>query len=274
MVTEWLASICMFSKTKVVLGLFVLLFLCSVKNVSAVTLNINGYPSTISSGDAFQLTVSVSGADDGTNYLRADLFKEGTSNYFGETFNGSYWLNSSDGKNYFPIQIQNSTASATFLAKIGSPNLTDFPGSGSYKLRVRRYTASGNQASNDIGDPVTVQINYSIQTPTPSPTSTATPTVRPTPTPQPSKSPTPKPTPISTPTIRPTQTPEVLGDVATPNSSSQPQEADESETVETKKPIDKKAFVVIVASLLVGVGIVVISLAIYAMVKKMKNETS
>lgn len=194
----------MFSKLLKIFILFQILFLFLPNPVKAVTIEIANYPTTIDSG-TFQVEAKISGAGDGTNYLRVDLYKDGTSNYFGETYNGSDWYFGSEGKNYFPIQIQDSTASATIQAQIGNPSNTKYLGSGQYKLKIRRYTSSGSSSSNDTQTPVDVQINY--QTPSPEPTQA--PTTQPTsaPTTAPTSSSTPKPSPTKSPTPKPTSTP-------------------------------------------------------------------
>lgn len=143
------------------------LFLISPHKISAVTLTINQYPSSITS-DPFSVGVSVTGASEGQNYLRVSLYRDGTSNYFGETYNGNNWYGSSDGKQYFPIIIDSSkNASASVQARVGSPSFSEFPGAGSYKLKIRRYTSSGNSSSNDTQNPVDITINFSPPTPTP-----------------------------------------------------------------------------------------------------------
>jgi hypothetical protein len=200
-----------------VLFLFLFCFLIP-KSVSAVSITINNFPSTISS-DNFLVEATISGATNATNYLRVDLYKEGTSNYFGETFNGSDWYIGSEGKNFFPVQIQNSSASASIYAQLGNPSTTYYPGPGAYKMKIRRYTASGSYSSTDIQTPVDIQITYTFPTPTPtespSPTQTPTPTSAPTPTSTPVKTPTPtiQKTPTPTKIITPTATiSAVLGD--------------------------------------------------------------
>lgn len=188
-----------------------IIFLVFPQSVLAVDVAISNFPPTITS-DTFNVDVSISGASTGTNYLRVDLYKDGTSNYFGETYNGSSWYNGSEGINYFPIQIQDASASATLQARIGNPSANEYTGSGVYKLKIRRYTNSGNPASGDNQNPVDIQINYSTPSPTAAPTSTPTNAPAPIPTktstPVPTKSPTSKPTPTPT----PTDEPEVLGE--------------------------------------------------------------
>lgn len=194
---------------KVVFAFIIFSFLIFPKKVLAVTITLNSYPTSVSS-EIFNVDVTVSGATNATNYLRVDLYKDGTTNYFGETYNGSDWYSGSDGKNYFPVTIQNSSASATLQAQIGNPNTTDYLGPGTYKLKIRRYTSSGSQSQNDVQTPIDIQLTYSTPTPTPtqtptaSPTNTPTSTPSPTPKPTPTKSTTPKPSPSSSPTSEPT----------------------------------------------------------------------
>lgn len=160
---------------RIIIFIFLLFFLLLPSEVLAVTVNIHDYPTVISS-DSFNVGVTISGASEGQNYLRVDLFKDGTSNYFGETFSESQWYKGSDGKSYFPISIDSSKiATASVQAKVGSPNLSEFSGSGLYKLKIRRYTSSGNAASSDQQTPVDIQINVSLPTPTPSPAPTSKP---------------------------------------------------------------------------------------------------
>jgi len=181
------------------LALLVLFLFLFSQEIHAVTVTINSYTSSISS-EIFNVEASISGATNATNYLRIDLYKEGTNNYFGETYNGSDWYAGSDGKSYFPVQIQNSSASAIIQAQIGNPSTNSYPGPGAYKLRLRRYTSSGSQSQNDQQVPVDIQLTYIFPTPTPTDTPTPVPTATPTPT----QTPTSTSTPISTPTSIPT----------------------------------------------------------------------
>lgn len=193
---------CLLSVKKLLLVVFTTLFLTFSRSdtVFAVTLSLSDTPSSISS-DPFSVKATVVGAGAGTNYLRIDIYKEGSSNYFGETHSGSTWYVGSDGKQYFPITIVSGTEwSGAIQGRIGTPSLSDYDGTGSYRLRVRRYTASGNPATdNDNSVPITIL--YPTQTPIP----TNTPT--PTDIPMPTKTPTPVPTgtPTKTPTPGPTE---------------------------------------------------------------------
>jgi hypothetical protein len=192
------------------LFLSVLILYLSVSEVKAVSATLSGYPSSISDAP-FNINVAITGADAGNNYLRVDLYKENTSNYFGETFNGTLYYGGSTGLQYFQIAIgPEGTASALLQARIGNPNTTEYPGPGAYKIRIRRYTNSGSVGSTDqvVGD---VQIVYTTPSPTPTPTPTQSPTTSPTATPTPAPTPTPTKTPTPKPKSTPTFQPDVLG---------------------------------------------------------------
>ncbi len=169
--------------------LIILLYLLSLSSAFAVIVTINNYPQTIST-EAFNVDVTINGAKPGTNYLRIDLYKEGTTHYFGETFNGASWFGGSDGKQYSAINInENEIASASVKARVGDPTNTEYSGPGKYKMKIRRYTVSGNSAEVDL-NPVDVQINIVLPSFTPipqaTPKSTATPKPNPSPTVTPS----------------------------------------------------------------------------------------
>jgi len=169
------------------LVIFTAVFLSSsLSSVYAVTVTLSDIPSSISS-DPFTIRATISGAGAGTNYLRIDLYKEGSSNYFGETNNSVTWYNGSEGQQYYPATIVSGVDwSGSIQGRIGSPSTTDYDGTGVYRLRVRRYTASGNSAS-DNDNSVAITIAFPTITPTPSntptPQNTPTPTKTPTPTP-------------------------------------------------------------------------------------------
>jgi len=160
--------------------LLALLLLIFAPPIHAVTVSILNSPSTVSS-DPFEITAQVEGASIGTNYLRVDLYQDGTSNYFGDTNNGTEWYSGSDGKQYFPIEIiDDNPTIATLSARLGEPTFTEYLGPGNYKLRLRRYTASGSSGSGDLQS-VDLGITYE-RPPSPTPTPTTTPTPSPSPT--------------------------------------------------------------------------------------------
>jgi hypothetical protein len=149
----------------------VLLFFSSQKTF-AVQITLSNIPATITQ-DNFTISASISGALTGTNYLRLDLYKEGTSNYFGETYNNSGWYSGSDGTQYLPITIQSGISwNGQIQARIGSPSKTEYDGNGNYKLRIRRYTGSGSYNSDEANEnAVAIAIIFPTQTPTPAPQS-------------------------------------------------------------------------------------------------------
>ncbi len=175
--------------------LFACLFLGSIQKTNAVAVSIPTYPSIITD-DSFVITASISGATNGTNYLRIDIFKDGTTNYFGETFNGFDWYGGSTFSQYLPVTIQSGAWQGSLQGRIGSPTIGQYDGEGAYKIRLRRYTnGGGNTASEANSSAVAISIVLPTATPTPTdvPTSTPVPTAAAvkTPTPTPSKNPTP-----------------------------------------------------------------------------------
>jgi hypothetical protein len=230
-------------KRAIFLLLFLFFFFLSSAPAKAVTVNITNSPSSVGS-ESFEVQVYIEGPNPGTNYLRVDLFKEGSTKYFGETFNGSSWYGGSDGSQYFPVTIDSeSTASATVQTRVGSPSTSEYLGPGDYKLRIRRYTSSGNPASGDDQTPVDIRITWATPTPTPSPTPTESPTSNPTPTPTPSPTSTPVLTSTPKPTLRSTLKPTVREDefeegeevVLGLRDELSPSESPESEEEEGKK---------------------------------------
>lgn len=153
--------------------------LVSNKNVYAVTTTIDNFNSPISA-DPFTVNVTISSASAGINYLKIDLYKTSTTNYFGDTFNGSAWVNAGDYSQYFQANIQSGANwSGQFQGRIGSPSATQYDGLGAYKIRVRRYTSSGSYNSTEANNSsLDVTINLPTLTPTPilSPTVTLNPT--------------------------------------------------------------------------------------------------
>lgn len=164
---------------------FIVLICVLTTQTFAVSISLLDYPTTINDGP-FTVTASISGATTGTNYLKIDLFKDTTTNYFGETFNGSDWYGGSAYSQYLPITVQSGVSwIGQIQGRIASPTATQYDGSGSYKLRVRRYTGSGGYTATEANNgAVLVSINLPTLTPTPTnppiPTNTPIPTLVPT----------------------------------------------------------------------------------------------
>ena len=246
---------------------FLSLLLFTSTSAFAVSVGILSSPATITQ-DAFTVTASVSGAQAGTNYLRVEFYREGTTNYFGETFNNTDWYGGSDGTQYFPITIQTNTVwNGSFQVRIGSPSITEYDGQGNYRMRLKRYTASGNAASGDGGtNDVSVMIAIPTNTPTPQPTAT------PNPTQSPSHTPTPVPTLKLTATLVPIKKPTQIlpsEDVLATSDVSSSAEADISDesasptALATKKTVMQPVnfsgiFFGIGGTLLIGCGILFI----------------
>lgn len=171
----------------------------------AVAPTITAYPTaTISLDTSFTVTATMSGLSNNATYrLRVAISQSGTSNYFGSTYDGSVWhMGSITDGNYISITTNGNGAwGGDIQGKIDSddPNFTT--GSGTYDLKIGRYTQTGSTAtwSNAVSITITVP-------PTPTPTLTPTPTSAPTntPTPTPTSSPTNTPTPTKMPTPTPT----------------------------------------------------------------------
>lgn len=280
------------------LSVYVLLSLFSV-SVFAVTVSINDYPSVITD-ESFTITASIAGATAGTNYLRIDIYKDQTTNYFGETFNGSDWYGGSIFSQYLPITIQSGvTWSGSVQGRVGSPSLSDYDGNGNYKIRLRRYTGSGSSTATEANNSaVEVGITLPTSTPTPSPilTNTPTPTLTDAPTPTPTRTPTPiststpTPTKSPTPTLTPTKTPTpkitISPTISPTKISSSPTESEvlgESTIVQNSPTISISPVEVLSASsnnllpkILIGLGVIFIAscgiLAFREYIKNKKHE--
>lgn len=262
---------------KKILFLFLLIFLLPPQKTFAVTTTINNYPSSISS-EPFTIEVSISGAGAGTNYLRADLYKEGSTNYFGETYNGSSWYGGSDSSQYFSITIESgATASATIQARVGEPTASEYNGAGNYKLRIRRYTSSGGYSSSEANN-ASVSLNINVATPTPTPTSTPTPSPTPVPsatkTPVPSKpsAPKPTPTPVATSISVSLATDEEVSESSVLSESSPSSELEvlkdpTSEPIETKVASENN-----LQPIFIGAGIILLTGSGYLVFRSLKKN--
>lgn len=157
---------------KIVVGASFFWFLVTIwpGNIHAVTITIKDFPATVGS-DQFFVDFDIEGPKPGINYFRIDLYKDDSKNSFGETYNGISWYGGGEGNQYFPITIgKEGTASGQLSGRVGNPSEKEYPGPGSYKLRLRRYTQSGSLASKDNQEPVNVQIAVVFPSFTPSPT--------------------------------------------------------------------------------------------------------
>lgn len=197
-------------KLAVFLVAFILFFFSFVKPVFATAPTITAYPSgTLSLDTSFSVTATMSGLSKNVIYrLRVAISQSGTSNYFGSTYDGAVWhMGSLADGNYIIITTDGNGAwGGDIQGKIDSddPNFTT--GSGTYDLKIGRYTQTGSTAT--WSDPNSISIIVP-PTPTPTNTPTPTPTLVPTSTSVPTNTPMPPPTstPIQlTPTPKPTPT--------------------------------------------------------------------
>lgn len=156
-----------------IVGVVVVLFWLLPFSICAVSVRIIAIPSSITT-DPFTVTASISGAASGTNYMRVDVYKDGTSNYFGETYNGNDWASGGSGKDYYPITVQTGVSwIGDIQARIGSVTSSEYDGQGTYSMRLRRYTNSGGSGSEDANlSAVPIVIAVPTQTPTIAPTET------------------------------------------------------------------------------------------------------
>lgn len=179
---------------------FSILVVSFPKSAFAITISVPSSPHSITN-DVFTIVASVSGSMTVPNYIRVDLFKDGTTNYFGETYNGSSWVSGSDHTQYFPITASSGTIwNGNIQVRVGSPSSTEYDGNGTYKLRIRRYTSSGNYNNDEAkNSAVTIAIVIPTITPTPLPTHTPAPTARQSATATPTRAQTVTPTSIGSP---------------------------------------------------------------------------
>jgi hypothetical protein len=201
---------------KAVVVFFAFLFFLHFADPSfAVAPNITAYPNTAVSLDtSFTVTATMSGLTNNVIYrLRVAIAQSGTSNYFGSTYDGTTWhMGSITDGNFISITTDGNGAwGGDIQGKIDSddPNFTT--GSGTYDLKIFRYTQTGSSPtpSNLVSITITVPPTPTptltpTPTPTTAPTSAPTPTNTPTPTPASASSPTNTPTPTKTPTPIPT----------------------------------------------------------------------
>lgn len=149
----------------------------------AVSPQIIAYPtSLIGLGSPFTISATMSGLSKSSIYrLRLTLAQSGTSNYFGSTWNGTSWYNGTptpiNYANFYSITTDGAGAwwgDVQGEIDADDPNFTT--GSGTYDLKLGRYTQTGSSAT--WSDPVSVVVSIPPQptnTPTPIPTSTPMP---------------------------------------------------------------------------------------------------
>jgi len=197
----------MYSKIKYIFLILLVFFIFPQEVFSAPVIKIDNFPTTVISGQEFDINFSVSGLSIDTNYYAKSL--GGIDFNEVDTWNSS-WLQQNAAWSSMPIFASNTEGSASGILKSRFA-ITTLEGNKDYKIRIRKTNATTNYDS----DLVSILINTPSPSPSPTatatPTSTLSPTLKPTPTksptPQPTKSPTPKSTTSSTPTGKPTEEP-------------------------------------------------------------------
>ena len=173
------------------------------KIYAAMSLTFNGLPSSVNEDSQFEVNVSLVAAPINTKYyFRAALFKEGTTRYFGYTYNHlGEWHNApGEATRFLEITTNNEGSwSGKLKAKVDIES-SHFKGQGDYRFKIGRYTKSGYFGSWS-GDEA-IYINY---TPPASPSPSPSPS--PSSSPAPSPSPSPSPTPVTTTTTTTTKKP-------------------------------------------------------------------
>lgn len=246
-----------------ILGVFAFSFSSAL--VFAVPPTILSNPSSIDVDNSFTLSATMSGLSNNTIYrLRITFAKTETPDYFGSTFNGTDWYNGTPSpinySNFLTVTTDDNGAwGGDILGKVetSDPNFTT--GSGTYDVKIGRYTQSGTNATwSNI-----VPISLVAPTPTPTPSPTPSPAPTSTPVPAPTKTPTHTlipntPTPTLKPLITPTKTPipsrevlptSVLGESTESGTILSPTNKPFNEVKRTNNNLQK---------VLVGVGIVFI----------------
>ncbi len=162
--------------------LVILLFLFSSTVIFAAAPVITNPPSTANVDTSFSLNVSMSGLSNNAVYrLRVALAATGTTSYFGSTFNNSSWYNGTPSpinySNFLSITTDSSGSwSGTVQGKVESSDPNFSGTSGTYDLKVGRYTESGTSATWSTISQITLTSSAPTPTPTPTPEPTSTPT--------------------------------------------------------------------------------------------------
>lgn len=115
---------------------------------------IDAIPSSLNSGDSFNVKVNISGLSANTKYyLKGAFAKSGSTNYFGRTMVGGGWVkNGESATSQFPITTD---ATGDFSGELTvSDDSTDsgFTGTGGYIFKVGRYNSTGSSLtwSNEL----------------------------------------------------------------------------------------------------------------------------
>lgn len=178
-----------------------------------MSFTITDAPSSINFDQEFEVLVNLENASHNINYyLQVALTSPESTAYFGYTQkeDGTWYKYNETYDLFYKIT---TSQEGSWSGKLkGKPDIedTNFKGTGSYLLKIGRFTSTGK---SHYWSDNSLTINIAGPTPTSTPTLTPTMTPSPTPTPiptstsTPTSSPSPKPT--STPTFTPTSQPTV-----------------------------------------------------------------
>lgn len=164
-------------RSKLLILTFLSLFF-GARSAFAVAPSITNAPSTINTDTAFSLTTTMSGLSNNAVYrLRIALAPQGTSNYFGSTFNGTSWYNGTPSpinySNFLSITTDSTGSwSGDVQGKVESSDPNFSGSSTTYNLKIGRYTETGS--SPTWSSPLSIALIAPSPTSTPPPSSTPT----------------------------------------------------------------------------------------------------
>ena len=170
-----------------------LFFLTLVPKTWAATISHSTNKSEVGINEDIELETNLTiQAGDGNEYfLRGVIYKPGSNNYCGFTWNGTGWFSGpystqEQWKNFQKISITNNSWNGKVKIKIDQED-KGCKDSGAYKVKIQRFTLSGAGTFDD-------QNETSLYITVPTSTPTITPTQANTPTPKITKAPTQTPT--------------------------------------------------------------------------------
>lgn len=194
-------------------ALLSVVFLFSANPAHATrVVSITSDTSLLNGWEDMTVTASMSGFTNGeTIYIKGAFYKDGTSDYFGQTDNNGNWIVNNDTTTSQKQIIPNNWDGTLKIR--GDFNDSDYKGEGDYKLKVGFYYITSGGKLSDVNwstNSIDVKITNPPPTATPTPSPTNTP-VPPSPTSKPTSTPTPKLTTVPTSKISPTLDPQAEG---------------------------------------------------------------
>jgi hypothetical protein len=134
--------------------------------------------SDLSSTDSLDATITLSNKPNTTFYIKGAFYKSGSTNYFGLTkVSGSWVKNSSKYSDQLKIQTDSAGNFSGNLEVMPDSSDSGFSSSGTYQLKIAKYTDSGDLTwSNSQEVSLTLIPPSASPSPTPKSTATAKPT--------------------------------------------------------------------------------------------------